>query len=532
MLSLIGGGEKGGVQASNVKASHHVPQEFTHHSSDLTNTLLSSISPAATGISEQLYSNNKLEPVPTVLTCEDLEQKILSEYSESSSTLQPPVQDTSVSDTETVVSKSSVDNHASQHLLSLLQKGADLKEKKPIPTLEIGSSNNFLSPPVGGIGTPLEKSGQAEKKTLENAGKNITLEALFGSSFMKELQSVEAPVSVHRSLAGSARADVFEPHNLTFPLMDAGPIPSATDEVGPNRRNYDNNVLAPNSKQQTKLDKVENWLGFEETHVGVGFPKFQSEGRHQHGFDGGVDIQLPEEDSLITVADPLNPSNSVYMPGGNSNKSEFLSSSTSIGVAEKLAALNAGFKDERSMRMQEGPQFVRGPYDMIESEREYQNLHARASPPQFHSPNMSHGRPFFHPTDAHPAHIASKMRFIAPESIKHDGWTNNQFPGHMLRPAFPHPNTATGFDIPSHHQMLQQTQMPGSFPPPNLLHEFPRGGSVPPQPSNQPNVFMQEPNSMQGFPLSQRHPNVSGLGMALPGKFDCSILLFIFLCTI
>lgn len=139
---------------------------------------------------------------------------------------------------------------------------------------------------------------------------------------------------------------------------------------------------------------------------------------------------------------------------------------------------------------------------------------------------MSHGRPLFHPIDSHSAHMTSHMKFMAPEGINHDGRINNQFPVNIIRPPFHHPNsTLSGFELPVHHQMLQHMQAPTNFPPSNVVHEYPRGGPLPPHPSNQHNAFMQEPNPLQGFPFGQRQPNISGLGMQLPGKVLSHILI-------
>ena len=127
LLSLIGGGEKGGPHVSDTKTTHQNLPEFT-------------ILPTS-GVSDQFNDcNNKPEAVPSVLTCEDLEQAILSEYSDKSSTIELPVKDSSVSNAETLQRKAKVDNHASQHLLSLLQKGTNLKETSPSTNLDIGLS--------------------------------------------------------------------------------------------------------------------------------------------------------------------------------------------------------------------------------------------------------------------------------------------------------------------------------------------------------------------------------------------------------
>ncbi|KAA8520677.1 hypothetical protein F0562_015051 [Nyssa sinensis] len=522
LLSLIVGGEKGGSQVPDVKATQQILPDFPFLSSELANRhITSNITSATIGISDQLYSSNKNEAVPTVLTCEDLEQTFLSEFSENSSTLQQTMLGMSVSGGKIDQPKADVDNCASQHLLSLLQKGTCLEDMTPSPNLDIKSPDKVHISEVANIGTVPDNRREANAENIHDTGKSVTLETLFGSAFMKELQSAEAPVSVQRSSVGSARIDVSEPHGLSFPFSDDGLFSSTVSEIGSNRTSYESNVLASNHRQQIKSDKIENWLGFNGLQIEVDSSKLQSEVVSKlDGFDGTMEIQLPEEDSLITVGDPVNPPNTMFMPAGNSTKGELLSSSTPVDIAEQLAAVNTVFKDERSMVGQVGPPFVHGPYDLMEPEIPYRNLHAQPLSPQFHSPQMNHGRPLFHPLDSRPAHINPQMKFMAPESITHhNGPPNRQFPANMLHPPFHHPNTGlTGFDLPAHHPMLQQMQMPGNFPPPHLLRQFPRGAPLPPQPSNQATGFMQELNPMQGFPFGHRQPNLGGPGMPLPAS--------------
>lgn len=516
LLSLIVGGGKAGVQASDVEATQIIPPELMHQRSEVKNPS-DSISSATIGIFEQSYNQKNIEAVPAVLTCEDLEGKILSEYSENSSFLQPPVYVNSATDAAEMQPKASVDSHASLHLLSLLQKGENLKDMTPSPVEEIGLSGQPLATEVRTTSTVIDKSRKADAEPLHDPGKNSTLEALFGTAFMKELQSVEAPVSEHRSIAGAAKFDDIEPRGLSYNVGSDGSHPATIDETESNRLNFENRRLASNPEQPTKPVKIERWLGHTDPQINIESLRMRNEGRAKHGLHGVVQSQLPGEESLF-VGDPLNPSKSRYIPDRTMNISEILSN-TSFDIAEKLTALNAGYRDERSFRAQEGPHSNRGPCDPAEFERQYQNLHFKASPPQFHSPQMSHGKPLFTPPDHHPIHMTSQMKFMALEGINHDGRINNQFPVNMIRPPLHQHNSApTEFDLPMHHQMLQQMQVPQNFPPPNVLNEYPRGGPVPPHLSNQHNAFMQERNQMQGFPFGQRQQSISGLGMQLPGK--------------
>ncbi|KAL8114115.1 uncharacterized protein LOC141667013 isoform X2 [Apium graveolens] len=418
LLSLIVSGGKAGVQASDVEATQCIPPELMHRSSEFNN-LSNSISFATIGIFEQSYNQKNIEAVPAVLTCEDLEGKILSEYSENSSVLQPPVYVNSATDAAEMQPKISVDSHASLHLLSLLQKDENLKDMTPSPDEEIGLSGQPRTTEVRITSTAIDKSRKADEEPLQDSGKNSTLEALFGTAFMKELQSVEAPVSEHRSIAGAAKYDDNEPRGLSFHVGNDGSHPATIDEIEFNRLNFENRRLASNPEQKTKPVEIQKWLGHTDPYINIESLRMRNEGRAKHGLHGVVQSQLPEEESLLFVGDQLNPSKSRYIPDGNMNISEILSN-TSFGIAEKLTALNAGYKDERSFRAQEGPHLNRGPCDPAEFEIQYQNLHAKASPPQFHSPQMSNGRPIFTPPDYHPIHMTSEMKFMVPEGISHD----------------------------------------------------------------------------------------------------------------
>ncbi|KAI3764418.1 hypothetical protein L2E82_14425 [Cichorium intybus] len=436
LLSLIVGGDKSTPQVPNI-----VPNDPITGFGVITKT---------PSDSNQLYNNYRHEPAPpvaAVLTCEDLEQTILSEYTEKAATLPPPVPDWAVTPQENT-NVIPVDNQATNHLLSLLQKGTSIDDMKSTNT---GSSENH----------PTEKPKDEEAKS----GQNLSLEALFGTAFMKELHSAQAPVSAQRGTPGSARIDIFEPHN--------GPLSSSVDGTMPN---YESNPLSSKQKQPVKSDDHENWLNFNGPRVDVDPMEFRIPKAKQG------EIELPEEESLISVGDPAN------------TIGRLLPSDNSFDISEKLAALNSGFRGER---------FLRGPYDVLEPERQFNNnLHGQASSPQMHAAQMNQNRrPMFHPLDVNP-----QMRF--PEHL------NQQFPGNMAGPFHHHPDTrVTGFDVPGHHpQMLPpQMRMPGNnFPPPHHLQR--------PLVSN----FMGEREAgMHGFPFGHhQQANIGGLGMPLPGVGD------------
>ena len=169
---------------------------------------------AANGISDQACSNNKVDAVPAVLTCEDLEQSILSKYGPMNT--QPHLKSFTTAEGDIAQSSGQADNHTSLHLLSMLQKSSD-----QINTVVNPSNINLADKQVDSqendrttVVTEPKEEGNG------NLGKTLTLEALFGTAFMKELESVGAPVSVQRGSTDSARVDAPGPHAFPFPVKD------------------------------------------------------------------------------------------------------------------------------------------------------------------------------------------------------------------------------------------------------------------------------------------------------------------------
>ncbi|KAF8413225.1 hypothetical protein HHK36_001201 [Tetracentron sinense] len=515
LLSLVVGSEKDGTQVSGVsdeKATEHIPPNFSSASSDLRHMFMTSTATSATvEISEKLYNCNKQDAARGVLTCEDLEQSILSDINENSSSLQHAVQDWSDSDAKAEQTKADIDDCASQHLLSLLQKGKGRKNLPPSANLDLGSSAKLNVFETGNISTVLNSSSGGNAEKSHNTEKTLTLETLFGTAFMKELQSVEAPVSIQRgSISGPTRTDVSEFHGLPLPVADDTFFPPTAGEYGSHRTSHEGNVL----------EKIErHLLGFDDHRTEVR-SKLGAEVGSRHsavgGFDdkadGSVDIRLAE-DNLISIGDPVMPQNSMFLHAGNATKAEFLSSNTSIDTAEKLVALNDVLKDERSMLPGlEGPPFLHGPYDPVEPEIPYQNLHVQPSYSQFHHPQMNHGRPSLHALDSH--HPCMNSQRIT----HHDPQPHRHFPANIFRPFQHIPAGPTGFDTPAHHSLLQQMHMPGNFPTPHLLQGLPRDAQLPPHSINHMAGHIPELNPMQGFPLSHRQPNYGGLGMPMPAR--------------
>lgn len=527
LLSLIVGGEKGGLLVSDVKNTDHVLPNIPFQSSEPADGHTTPNVTSAVVENSELYKN-KPQAVPVVMTCEDLEQSMLSEISENVATSHPPIQVVSIPDKKIEPPKATIDDSASQHLLSLLQKGTSLKDIEPSQNLEIQSSeklHNNEGASLASFDSAVHDSKELNTENASNSGQTLTLETLFGTAFMKELQSVGAPVSVQRGSVGNARVDNLEPHEFPFPGMDDGHMP--TNEIGSNTISYESSVLTSKQRVQTKPVMIEErWFDDPQTELDSSQLRTGLKSK-LGGFDGPVDLRLPEEDSLIMVNDPL--SLQKYATAGNIAKTEVSPSpNTQVGIAEKLA-FNSIFKDERSfMGGQEGQPFLRGPYDPREPDIPYQGLSVQPSSPRLHPPHSNHLGPLFHQLDSHPSNINAQMKFMAPEGIiHHDPPPNRQFPANMLRPPFHHPSTGlSGLDPPSHHPMLQQMHMSGNFPPPHLLQGFPRsspmpappnrGAPLPPHVNNQMNNFMPEMNPLQGFPFSHRQPNFAGLGMPPP----------------
>ena len=131
LLSLIQGGEKGGSHVSDRIATKHVASNFPFQISDLAiRHVISNLASPGIENSEQsciISDVNKPAAVPAVLTCEDLEKSILSRSAENGSTLPPAVEGWKIPNAESEMQEVNIHDHASQHLLSLLQKKTSTK---------------------------------------------------------------------------------------------------------------------------------------------------------------------------------------------------------------------------------------------------------------------------------------------------------------------------------------------------------------------------------------------------------------------
>ncbi|KAJ4832409.1 hypothetical protein Tsubulata_031410 [Turnera subulata] len=511
LLSLIVGGDKGGSEDVDVK-KHISPNLFSIQSPELVDSHMSTDNRPAD--LENTGYISKAEKVSAVLTCEDLEQSILSEVAENGSALLQPVQGWRVTDTNIQKQKADIDDQASQHLLSLLQKGTGPNDMGFSANLGLGSSEKLQNSEAA-VGISYNNSKEADAEKVSDSAKPLTLETLFGTAFMKELQPLGAPVSGLRGLVGDAKGDVSESHGLPLPQLDDRLLAPA--EIPSSISRHGSGAFASNQRQQMKSDRIEEQLlGFDPRNK-VELSHLRTELGSNFGvFDGSTEIQLPEEDSLIAVSNA--PRHQNFMPTRNSANADLLPiQETPVDIVEKLAALNSAFRDERSIGgRQDGPPFLRGAYDMREPD--IISPHIQSSSPQRYPNQLNHGGPILHSLDSHPANINAQMKFMVPDNVIHHDAPNHQFPPNMLRPPFQPPSTTvTGFDPPTQNRLVQQMHLSGNFPP-HLLQALPRGAPPPPHSNTQVTGFIQEPPQMQGFPFGQRQqPNFGGLGVPPQG---------------
>ncbi|XP_042053925.1 uncharacterized protein LOC121798799 [Salvia splendens] len=478
---------------------------------DLLSLIVGSDKAAANGISDQACSNNKVDTVPAVLTCEDLEQSILSKYDPKPMNTQPHLKSFTTAEGDIAQSSGHADNHTSLHLLSMLQKSSDQISTVVNPS-NINLANKQLVSQENDRTTVVTEPKEEENGNL---GKTLTLEALFGTAFMKELESVGAPVSVQGGSTGSARVDAPGPHAFPFPVKDNDISSSTVEHTGLQRPVHDYNVPS-NRRQIAKLNGADNWLGVGDSSIGISSPKRQTESLNKRdGFERNAGYQLPEEENLISAGDSRDPRLLQMMPVGNSINSVNSSSTTPINIAEKLAVLGGIINDKHSMGGSEGTPFPHGSHEQRGPDISYLNLQLQQQSSQhFQHPRNTQPRPLYHHLDSHPANMSSHLKFLSPERTSgHDSPVNYQPSSPMIRPSFHHnPNVrVSGFDVPPpQHPLLHQMQMTGNHP------QFGRGGPVPHH-GNQPTGFVQEMNQTQGLPFGSRLPNIGGSVVPMPG---------------
>ena len=205
-----------------------------------------------------------------------------------------------------------------------------------------------------------------------------------------------------------------------------------------------------------RLDEIEQqWSGFDDAQAELNASQLQINlGSKVGGFDAPADVRLPEEDSMISVSDPLNLEN--FLSFANSIKTEMQATpNTQVDIAEKLASLNSAYRDERLIREGQEPPFLHNPYDMQGSNIRYHTYNIQPSLAQLHHSQMNNMGPIFPPIDSHPANVNPQMKFMAAEATNHcDLATSRQIHINMLHPPCHHPSTRLfRFDQPPIHML-------------------------------------------------------------------------------
>lgn len=510
------------MSASKEQASGPISQKVAPES--VVTLLKLPMSPATsslTGVPEQYVQVDKKVPNSVVLTCEDLEQSILAEVKGSSMSLHHSIEGGRTPfEGKSDQPKADVDDLASQHLLSLLQKGTSLEESLSPPGADSIEPTDRLS----GFNVNPSLDSVSDNATGRNAEKvhsseqTLTLEALFGASFMNALHSAEAPVSAQRGSAPTAnKTEVMQPHGMPSPLVDVG-FHSATSRETRSDMAIHEGRMPASSNTQKDHNIPGPWAG------SYSDSSIDAAGTVE---GGAVDFQLPEEDSLITVGDTVNsmaidpfslrsaPKPEGYLPD-NGNQED---------VNDTI--FNSIFRDAERLRMRvsDGPaELQRTPTEMLNHSDLYNHLHGR--PSSHFPPQMEQQRPLFPPFD-HIAHRNPQMKFAGPDGVHHDA--QHPFPGNFI-PHHSYSNvSAPRFDpTAAHHAMLQQMPVPGNMPPLHPMQSLPRGVS-PTHPISHMAEYMPVMNNMHNFPPHNRQLGYGGSpGMGLPGNDLFIVALFLF----
>lgn len=487
LLSLIVSNDKSGslLSTSNEKANEH----SSHLAFGTVVTPLKTPSSSATssviGNTEHYPPDDKKASSSVVLTCEDLEQSILAEVEDSSPNIHLSIKEGWTSfDGKSDKQEAAVTDHASQHLLSLLQKGTNLKDSTPSLQSDIESADSHVKPSFSHISVNITGGNPEIAHTSEQT---LTLEALFGASFMNALHSAEAPVSAQRGSAGT----IDNTDNIV--QSDGVPFPPAHESRS--TKTSHEGVLALN---QTRNNH---------TVPGYGDPSLNAAKPGDMGIEegGAVDIQLPEEDSLITVGDTVNFS-TIDDPFSYEHahiREEFLPGNRNPGDLND-SFFNI-FRDAERLRTHASDgatQLQKAPLEMVDHNDIYHQLQGRSS--SHFTRQMDQTRPSFPPFD-HLAHRNQQMNFVGPRGMHPD--LHHPFSGNLVPPHRSFSNVgAPRFDPTAVHPMLQHMPVPGNFPPHHPMPNLQRGFS-PSHPINHMPGYLPDMNNMHDFPMHSRQPS-------------------------
>lgn len=432
----------------------------------------------ANEILEQHNHSDVPETVPVMMTCEDLEQTMLAQVKNNRSSTQRNTAKEHQTDVDEPVSmqKVAVDNHASQHLLSLLQKGTDNKGSSSLG-FQIGSTDEPQSVDANLVASGGTSGSDPVNKVdnVPNSGNNLTLEALFGAAFMNELHSKDAPVSIRGSATGGPNE-----------FAEAGKSLLSSSHEG----YY--SVDSFNDNKDTAVPKEPGKYSVVPVGLNQGSASFDKE---------GLEVHLPEEDNLFTMNDSLPGQNSDILPPVRSSRVDALLSEKAVDdLSYRLQNLVPGDAEHIQVL---GPDTLglhpRDPRFQVESQNLYNLLQGRAP--------MMAPRPMMD-------HIINRNQqapFDMPQSIRND--SHHSFPSninpmqHNLHgPGVPH------LDPAAHHLMLQRMSMHGNFPPEGLLRGVPSS-----QPVHHMANYRPDTGNVNNFHVHPRQPNYGEFGLMMPG---------------
>lgn len=379
--------------------------------------------------------------------------------------------------------------------------------------------------------------------------KNLTLEATFGRDYMRESQSDEAALLVQRHLVdGITRSDISEPQGSQISVVDDNLVTSVVDECGA-IGTYHHGLDAKNYAGKIELDKTEkNQSDFDGTLAEISSILQMDQEVKLDICDETVDLEvefcLPDEDSLITVDYPTIPEGSEFEPGSAlvKNKSKLSPVAgcdeiddlqdeiclpdedtlitiddllapyklmnplkanmftSNIITDDKLADLNTVDRNERCpVPHSETPVIDTMCFGSYPNQKS-QQYDSRSDQAQ------KQGRPSFHSSDPHKAHMNTQAKFMDPRVTGHThlvqpSCTNARLPSLKTPPA-----KLKGFEHPVGYSFLPQ---PMHFPQQNL----PLRVAAFSEPINQMACYRQDSIPMHFIPVNYQQTSYPVFGM-------------------